>query len=326
LRFIFFVIIQIFLSPITIIGYIYSTIYLFVQARRTGISLTGSDMLNVRWMLHRSGVRTDEAVVRMISRLPITTMAGLKMVIFPLELGEKLTGHVPAWFKFVEPGKESLSNMINARTEFFDESLGRHLGEMDQVVFMGAGYDTRAYKFCQGQGVETFEIDTESTQAYKIKALKEAGLDTEWIHFVPVDFNNEFWLDKLTKEGFERGKKNFFLWEGVTLYLPEEVVRQTIKTITEASTEGSVVAFDVYSLSFVNPDSLLLKMAAKSLKVTGENFQYGLDLTNNQEEQISDLLKGSGLNVNRFRIMGRPENKFGQFACLVEAVIKEKKE
>jgi len=323
MRFTFFVIIQIFLSPITIIGYIYSTIYLFIQAKRTGMSLTGSDMLNVRWMLHRSGVRTDDAVERMISKLPITTMAGLKMVIFPLELGKKLTGYVPAWFKFVEPGKESLNNMINARTEFFDESLDRYIGDMDQVVFMGAGYDTRAYKFCQNQGIKTFEIDTESTQTHKIKALKDAGLDTEWIHFVPVDFNNEFWLEKLIKEGFERGKKNFFLWEGVTLYLPEEAVRQTIKTITEASTEGSVLAFDVYSLSFVDPDSFFLKMTTKSLKVTGETLQYGLDLTKNQEEQISDLLKGSGFNVNRFRTMGNPKSKLGRFACLVEAVKKK---
>jgi len=322
MRFAFFIIIQIFLSPITIIGYVYSTIYLFVQAKNTGISLTGSDMLNVRWMLHRSGVRTDEAVVKMISKLPITTMAGLKMVVFPLELGKKLTGYVPAWFKFVEPGKESISNMINARTEFFDESLDKHLGNMDQVVFMGAGYDTRAYKFCQNQGIETFEIDMESTQTHKIKALKEAGLDAEWIHFVPVDFNNEFWLEKLIKAGFEIGKKNFFLWEGVTLYLPEKAVRQTIHTIAEASDEGSVLAFDVYSLSFVNPDGFFLKMATKSLKITGEEFQFGLDLSDNQKERINDLLEKSSFNVDRLRIMGKPEGKIGQFACLIEAVKK----
>ena len=320
MRFALFIIIQVFLSPISIIGYVYCTIYGFVQARKTGISITGNDMLNVRWMLHRSGIRTDEAVVKMISKLPITTMTGLKMIIFPLELGKKLTGHIPAWFKFVEPGKESLSNMINARTEFFDESLGRHLGEMDQVVFMGAGYDTRAYKFCQNQGIETFEIDMENTQTHKIKALKEAGLDVEWIHFVPVDFNNEFWLEKLIKAGFERGKKTFFLWEGVTLYLPEEAVRQTIKTITEASAEGSVLAFDVYSLTVVDPDSFLLKMATKSLKITGEEFQFGLDLSDNQKERINVLLEKSGLSVERMRVMGTPKGKIGQFACLIEAV------
>ena len=38
--------------------------------------------------------------------------------------------------------------------------------------------------------------------AAKRKALKEAGLDTEWIHLVPVDFNHEFWLEKLTHKSF----------------------------------------------------------------------------------------------------------------------------
>jgi len=84
-----------------------------------------------------------------------------------------------------------------------------------------------------------------------------------------------------------------------------------------------VLAFDVYSLSFVDPDSFFLKMTTKSLKVTGETLQYGLDLTKNQEEQISDLLKGSGFNVNRFRTMGNPKSKLGRFACLVEAVKKK---
>jgi len=149
MRLALFIIIQIFLSPIIIIGYVYSTIYGFVQANKTGISLTGMDMLNVRWMLHCSGVRPDEATQKMISEIPVTTMAGIKMVVYPLELGKILTGYVPAWFKYVEPGKESISNLINARTEFFDECLDRHLSNMDQVVFMGAGYDTRAYKFCQ---------------------------------------------------------------------------------------------------------------------------------------------------------------------------------
>ncbi len=87
MRFLFFVLIQIILSPVIIIGYAYATLHLFIQARRTGVSMTGSDMLNVRWMLHRSGVRPDEAVEKIISKLPITTMTGLKMVVFPLQLG-----------------------------------------------------------------------------------------------------------------------------------------------------------------------------------------------------------------------------------------------
>ena len=167
---------------------------------------------------------------------------------------------------------------------------------MGQVVFMGAGFDTRAFKYCKGKNIKVFELDKENTQNCKIEALKKAGIDHEWITFVPIDFNQESWVDKLIENGFDTSKKTFFLWEGVTLYLEEESVKQTLKSMAKSSGKGSVITFDFYSKAFVTGEgSFLTKVLWKYygknvLKMTGESLKFGIDTTTNPKENVESLL------------------------------------
>ncbi len=308
------------LFPITIIGTIYTYLIVLYKAKKSGISGTAADPLSYRWLLHYSGERTDEACEKLIEKLSIISIFDIKFSVFSMIVGMKLTGYIPKLFQFIEPGKETLIKMQNVRIEFFDRTIENHKNELDQFVIMGAGYDTRAYKFFQNGKIIVFEIDLEGTQTHKISALKEAGLETNFINFVPVDFNNESWVDKLILAGFQKGKRTLFLWEGVTLYLSEEVVKQTINAISEISGEGSVLAFDIYSQSFVNPKIFSWKMMGKLLDKTGEKFKFGIDMSKNPEEESIKLLKRSGFIVNRIRIMGKPKGSLGYFACVVEAL------
>jgi len=107
-------------------------------------------------------------------------------------------------------------------------------------------------------------------------------IDHEWITFVPIDFRQESWVDKLVENGFDTLKKTFFLWEGVTVYLEEESVKQTLKTVAKSSGRGSVIAFDFYSKAFITGGgSFLMKHSLKILKITGEPFKFGIDTTEN---------------------------------------------
>ena len=197
---------------------------------------------------------------------------------------------------------------------------------MGQVVFMGAGFDTRAFKYCKGKNIKVFELDKENTQNCKIEALKKAGIDHEWITFVPIDFNQESWVDKLIENGFDTSKKTFFLWEGVTLYLEEESVKQTLKSMAKSSGKGSVITFDFYSKAFVTGEgSFLTKVLWKYygknvLKMTGESLKFGIDTTTNPKENVESLLSEAGLTLGELRLMGKTTEKVKPIGGLVEAV------
>ncbi len=260
----------------------------------------------------------------MISSLPFMSGAGLWLMMGPAFIANRICGYIPSLAKIPEPEKASLTSLVGCRTKFFDKMMEKNINSMDQVVFMGAGFDTRAFKYCSGEKIKVFELDKENTQKCKIEALKKAGIDYEWITFVSIDFNQESWVDKLIENGFDTSKKTFFLWEGVTIYLEEESVKQTLKAVAKSSATGSVITFDFYSKSFVTgKGSFIMKYYGKPfLKMTGENFKFGIDTKKNPKENVETLLNEAGLALGELRMIGKTTEKKKPFGGLVEAVKK----
>src|SRR5579872_7423939 len=71
-----------------------------------------------------------------------------------------------------------MSNLMLIRTRFIDDHLQRALtGGIEQVVILGAGFDTRAYRFADLlQQRKVFELDFPSTQQIKRRRLSEASI------------------------------------------------------------------------------------------------------------------------------------------------------
>ena len=70
---------------------------------------------------------------------------------------------------------------VLARTAFFDdifiEALDRKL---TQIVFLGAGYDTRAYRYANSNAEsKIIELDDSDTQRRKIQHLKKHHIETD---------------------------------------------------------------------------------------------------------------------------------------------------
>jgi len=327
IQFTVFAIIQIALLPLTIIGYVFLVAKILRHSKKYGVSATSSNPLFARWMMHLMGLRDDEDGARMIGSLPFMSRVGFWMFLGPSFIAYRICGYVPSLVRIPEPGKESLASFINSRTVFFDEVMQRHINSMDQVVFMGAGFDTRAFKYCKRESVKVFELDKANTQQCKIEALKRAGIDYEWITFVPVDFNEESWVEKLVEAGFDTSKRTFFLWEGVTLYLEEEIVKQTLRAAVDSSGKGSAITFDFYSKAFVTGAGhgyffrgLFKYYGRRVLRMSGESLGFGIDTTGNTKEAVEALLNEAGLALGELRMMGRTTEKKKPFAGLVEAV------
>ncbi|GAI13573.1 unnamed protein product, partial [marine sediment metagenome] len=93
----------------------------------------------------------------------------------PAFIANRICGYIPSLAKIPEPEKASLTSFVNYRTEFFDRIMEKNIDSMNQVVFMGAGFDTRAFKYCKEKDIKVFELDKENIQNCKIEALKKSA-------------------------------------------------------------------------------------------------------------------------------------------------------
>jgi len=139
-----------------------------------------------------------------------------------------------------------------ARTAFFDRIVEQALKEnIEQVVLLGAGYDSRPYRFGEFiQDTKIFELDAKPTQQRKKEYLQQAEISiSEQISFVPINFETDNLRVTLTEAGFSQEKKTLFIWEGVTYYLSAEVVDNMLAFVRSNPPSGSSIAFDYASLS-----------------------------------------------------------------------------
>jgi len=140
-----------------------------------------------------------------------------------------------------------LTEYIVARTVYFDSLFVNALSKnIPQIVLLGAGYDTRAYRFTKlNQGTRIFELDIAPTQNRKIKCLQDAKIDMPpEIAYVPIDFEAESLKEVLENVGYERHNETLFLWEGVTYYLDPAAVDATLEFIRNSTNVKSRVALD----------------------------------------------------------------------------------
>jgi methyltransferase (TIGR00027 family) len=134
-----------------------------------------------------------------------------------------------------------------ARTAWFDALVRQALADnLPQVVLLGAGYDTRAFRFAElNRRTRFFELDVAPTQARKQRCLTAAGVKMPpAVTFAPIDFTREPIGEVLLRAGYDPTRRTLFVWEGVAYYLPSAAVAETLAAIGKSAPVGSTVAFD----------------------------------------------------------------------------------
>jgi len=111
---------------------------------------------------------------------------------------------------------------------------------------MGAGFDSRAYRFHEDYpDVRFFEIDLPATSADKQQRVEKIlGKRPNWVTFVPIDFNTQTLNEVLGETGFSTDQRTFYVWEGVTYYISQAGVDSTLRYIARYSAPGSRIVFD----------------------------------------------------------------------------------
>lgn len=181
--------------------------------------------------------------------------------------------------RFAPAGRGAVE-FITARERYIDDFLKACLREgLDQVVILGAGFDTRAYRIVGIEKTQVFEVDFPATQEVKLKRLKKVIVPLPGhVTFVPMDFNTQTLAERLPASGYDEQGKTLFIWQGVTMYLTPEGVDGTLAYIANHSGAGSAVIFDYFYNEFLRDTSRTeVKRLRRIMRVIGEEHLFGID-------------------------------------------------
>ena len=167
---------------------------------------------------------------------------------------------------------------VVARTRLIDDLVTDIAGRVDQVVLLGAGFDSRAHRLAPLREPAVFEVDHPDTQARERARHPAAPGVNDAVRYVPVDFQRDDLDASLRDAGFDLGRPALLLWEGVTNYLSESSVDETIRWCA-GTAAGSELVF-TYVDRRVLDDPAAFHRADRVLATSrrvGEALTFGLD-------------------------------------------------
>src|SRR5262245_11738796 len=131
-----------------------------------------------------------------------------------------------------------------SRTRLFDDAIRGALNDgVGQIVLLGAGFDSRAYRLPGIDRARVFEVDQDATQAKKIDGLRRRfGSPPSHVVHVGVNFQTRTVDTALQRHGFDSNAPGFVLWEGVTNYLSERAVDVTLRALARVAAPHSRLA------------------------------------------------------------------------------------
>jgi methyltransferase (TIGR00027 family) len=316
---ILYISIQTIFIPFSIIGLIDSIYKEMRKSKKLGISFTAIQALQYRWLMHYFNTRPDPLSVAFIKKFPCESHFGLWSTFGALIISHRSFGLFTKLGKVDEPGEETVFSTPGRRLLIFDRIMEKYVDEMEQIVIPGVGFDLIALQFTKGKEVKVFELDQVKTLDVKIETLEKAGIKHDWITYIPVDYSNESWVDKLLGAGFDKTKKTLFLWESVSLFLEVQIVKETLRKMADLCVEGSIIAQDFYSKAFtLGETSKTVKRSSRIIEKMGEPWKFGIDMSDSPKAAVESFLKECGLRMTEYTQFSEKLN-IEPFYCIVEA-------
>ena len=187
-----------------------------------------------------------------------------------------------------------------ATTTQQEQPLAKTTTTTANLVILGAGFDSRYHRLVQKvPGVFTYEVDAPGTQAEKKRVLQTTGMllddSTTSLVLVPCDFETQDCFECLMAVGgsssFDASLPTLILWEGVTMYLPETVVVDTLKRVASLSsgTAPWYIAFDYISSTWATS-----AIWRRAMQWAGEPFQFAMS---GRRAEAEELVQSCGLQL-----------------------------
>lgn len=134
---------------------------------------------------------------------------------------------------------------VSVRTKYLDDYFAEaQVADVRQVVILGAGLDSRAFRLEWLPGTAVYELDQPGMVDFKTAVVDSHGVRPRAGRFsVPVDLCGD-WATRLLDAGFEPELPTAWCAEGLLPYLPPGDQVALLDTLTTLSAPGSRFAAD----------------------------------------------------------------------------------
>ncbi len=196
---------------------------------------------------------------------------------------------VSRWPGLSRVGRNRTFAYLAARTLFYDQAVRDGLDhEASQVVIVGAGYDSRAWRLAR-PGVRFFEVDHLATQTDKQRRAPAGGPI-----YVAADLDADDVAEPLRAAGLSDAETTLYVAEGLIMYLSEFRVRRLFESLSRLGAEGSSLVTN-FGIGFADDDRTSVRSLVRRglIALRGEPFKFRLPA-----EQATGFLAETGWTVN----------------------------
>lgn len=201
--------------------------------------------------------------------------------------------------RYQTPEARALRSHVVLRSRYAeDQLLTAAQRGISQYVVLGAGFDTFALRQPRwANDLKIVEVDHPGTQSLKHSRIADASLSIpENVTFAGIDFEGESLGEGLLRNGISIAERTFFCWLGVTMYLTEIAIDETLRSMANFPAGSQVV------VTFLQPPtqkSLASKVGAARLaervESVGEPF-----ISYFEPEAFKSKLLGTGFTHVEF--------------------------
>ncbi len=192
---------------------------------------------------------------------------------------------------------------MQVRTRVLDDVLVDFArGGGRQVVLLGAGFDCRAARF-RGElaRATVFEVDFPATQHKKRATLD--GTESARVEYVAWDFEQEPMSAlpaRLSEQGLDPESPTLTIWEGVTMYLTERAIEDTVAAVRRLGPSGSLLAMTYFDRA------RLRHPASRIVALAGEPWRFGWE-----PQAMAGWLGARGFELLRDETAGEAARRLG---------------
>lgn len=179
---------------------------------------------------------------------------------------------------------------LACRKRFIADKLEAALPDVEAVVILGAGFDTRPYLLTRRVRLPVFEVDLPVNIARKARTVRRVlgGLPMS-VRLVPLDFERDDLLTSLAEHGYRTDYRAFFICEGVTQYLTEDGVRRTLEGL-RAAAPGSRLVFTYVRRDFIDGTNLYgTRTLYRNVRQRHQLWHFGL-----QPDEVAEFIAEYG--------------------------------
>jgi methyltransferase (TIGR00027 family) len=136
---------------------------------------------------------------------------------------------------------------VVVRTRYIDDLIKSSSNQIKQIIIIGAGMDTRAFRLSYSSDTVIFEVEQQDLLEEKQRLLDKVLVTPNCPRFtIPADLTQRDWIKFLiTHKNYDNSKPSFIIMEGVQMYLHEEQLHNLLKDINCSTAYGSLLFMDI---------------------------------------------------------------------------------